>query len=193
MHDKTLVREKLLRWESVLQQYELPSWDMLPGIDLYMDQVLVLLTQYLNFLPKEDDAGNVTTAAMINNYVKQKVVPAPIKKRYNRTHLAFLIILCTLKQTFGIASVQHMLPVDAPEEAVRSTYDAFVRLHKDVSAEFLAQVRSAAAPALLSEEADERAVNGLILRSAISASLFRLLGEKLITLTAPDEPPLKTK
>lgn len=192
MHDKALVREKLLRWEGVLQQYELPTWDMLPGIDLYMDQVLVLLTQYLNFLPKEDGAENVTTAAMINNYVKQKAVPPPIKKRYNRTHLAFLIILCTLKQTFGIASVQHMLPVDAPEDAVRDTYDAFVRLHKDVSAAFLAQVRSVAAPVLLSEEPDESAVSGLILRSAITASLFRLLGEKLIALTVPGEDD-KTK
>ena len=65
MHDKALVTEKLRKWERFLQEYALPTWDMLPGIDLYMDQVIVLLTQYLNFLPREDGGGNVTTPAMI--------------------------------------------------------------------------------------------------------------------------------
>ena len=38
MHDKALVTEKLRKWERFLQEYALPTWDMLPGIDLYMDQ-----------------------------------------------------------------------------------------------------------------------------------------------------------
>lgn len=80
MHDKALVTEKLRKWERFLQEYALPTWDMLPGIDLYMDQVIVLLTQYLNFLPREDGGENVTTPAMINNYVKMKVLPPPRKE-----------------------------------------------------------------------------------------------------------------
>ena len=81
MHDKALVAEKLRKWEGFLQEYELPAWDMLPGIELYMDQVIVLLTQYLNFLPREEGADNVATPAMINNYVKMKILPPPVKKR----------------------------------------------------------------------------------------------------------------
>ena len=45
-----LVAEKLRKWEGFLQEYELPAWDMLPGIELYMDQVIALLTQYLTKL-----------------------------------------------------------------------------------------------------------------------------------------------
>ena len=90
MHDKALVAEKLRKWEGFLQEYELPAWDMLPGIELYMDQVIALLTQYLNFLPREEGADNVATPAMINNYVKMKILPPPVKKRYSLNN-------CTLK------------------------------------------------------------------------------------------------
>ena len=184
MHDKALVTEKLRKWERFLQEYALPTWDMLPGIDLYMDQVIVLLTQYLNFLPREDGGENVTTPAMINNYVKMKVLPPPVKKRYSRVHLAYLIIVCMLKQTLGIALVQQILPCDASEEKVHAVYDAFARMHKVVSTTFATQVRAAATPVLLSAEPDESAVGCLILQSAIAASLFKLLTEKLISLGA---------
>lgn len=184
MHDKALVTEKLRKWERFLQEYALPTWDMLPGIDLYMDQVIVLLTQYLNFLPREDGGENVTTPAMINNYVKMKVLPPPVKKRYSRVHLAYLIIVCMLKQTLGIALVQQILPCDASEEKVHAVYDAFARMHKVVSTTFATQVRAAATPVLLSAEPDDSAVGCLILQSAIAASLFKLLTEKVISLGA---------
>ncbi len=162
MHDKALVAEKLRKWEGFLQEYELPAWDMLPGIELYMDQVIALLTQYLNFLPREEGADNVATPAMINNYVKMKILPPPVKKRYSRMHLAYLIMVCMLKQALGIAPVQQILPYGAPEE------------------------RAAASPALLSEEPADSAVGRLILQSAVAASLFKLLTEKLIGLSAPE-------
>ena len=189
-HDKALVAEKLRKWEGFLQEYELPTWDMLPCIELYMDQVLVLLTQYLNFLPREDGAENITTPAMVNNYVKMKVLPPPVKKRYSRVHLAYLIMVCMLKQTLGISLVQQILPADASEDTVHATYDAFVRMHKAVAAQFAAEVRAAASPALLSEEPADSAVGGLILQAAIAASLFKLLTEKLVSLgDAPETAP----
>ena len=187
-HDKALVAEKLRKWEGFLQEYELPTWDMLPCIELYMDQVLVLLTQYLNFLPREDGAENITTPAMVNNYVKMKVLPPPVKKRYSRVHLAYLIMVCMLKQTLGISLVQQILPADASEDTVHATYDAFVRMHKAVAAQFAAEVRAAASPALLSEEPADSAVGGLILQAAIAASLFKLLTEKLVSLGDTPEP-----
>ena len=111
--------------------------------------------------------------------------PPPVKKRYSRLHLAYLIIVCMLKQAMGIAAVQQVLPpVDATEETVRATYDAFVYAHKSVSTTFTAQVRAVASPVLLSEEPGESAVSTLILRSAVAASLFKLLTEKLIALPA---------
>ena len=42
---------KLLHWEQYMLNYELPDWKGLPDLELYMDQVVVLLAQYLNFIP----------------------------------------------------------------------------------------------------------------------------------------------
>ena len=63
---------------------------------------------------------------MINNYVKLKVVPAPVKKRYGKIHLAYLIIFCTLKQTLSLSTIQKIMPVDLSEEQVIEVYASFI-------------------------------------------------------------------
>ena len=48
--DKALIAGKLRRWEKYLDEYRLPAWEELPNIGLYMDQVVTLLTQYLDYM-----------------------------------------------------------------------------------------------------------------------------------------------
>ena len=50
-YNKELISSKLLRWERFIEAYHLPSWEELPSLELYMDQVIILLTQYLSFIP----------------------------------------------------------------------------------------------------------------------------------------------
>ena len=52
----------------------------IPNIDLYMDQVIAIAEKYLRPITAEGD--NLLTQAMINNYVKNGIVPPPIKKRF---------------------------------------------------------------------------------------------------------------
>ena len=63
----------LLRWIQRLEHYEIPSWDELPCLDLYMDQVITLMEQYLSVYQKEN--VKLITPSMINNYVKLGVIP----------------------------------------------------------------------------------------------------------------------
>ena len=48
--DKDLVAGKLRRWEKYLEDYKLPGWDDIPNIGLYMEQVIILLKEYLDYL-----------------------------------------------------------------------------------------------------------------------------------------------
>ena len=48
-----------------------------------------------------------------------KVMPPPVKKRYSRVHLAYLVMICTLKQSLSISCIQRMLPEEHGEEAAR--------------------------------------------------------------------------
>ena len=108
---------------SLLAGHTLPRWAELPDLPLYMDQVLGLMERYLGAYPGFDGKG--LTASMVNNYVKQGVMPPPVKKKYTRVHLAHLVAICLLKPCLPIASIRQLIAYElenAPEEAV---YDRF--------------------------------------------------------------------
>lgn len=126
-HTKAALANKFDEWESYLGALKLPAWDELPTLELYMDQVVIVLNDYLGMYAAGED--KTVTQAMINNYVKQKLIPPPVKKKYSRVHLALLMIICTLKQTLNISVVKEMLP-DWDGDAVRRFYDRFITVQK---------------------------------------------------------------
>ena len=107
-YDKALVAGKLRRWESYLDSFRLPAWEDIPDFGLYMEQVTVLLKEYLDYFPPELKEEQFITAATINNYVRIKVMPEPKKRRYYREHIAYLIIILSLKHSLSIALIQSM-------------------------------------------------------------------------------------
>lgn len=90
-------------WITGLKTLKLPKYLDLPTIPLYLDQVLEYVNQSLQPIFGTDSV--VVTSAMINNYVKQKLMPAPVKKRYDRDHLAYIITITVLKQVVSIPNV----------------------------------------------------------------------------------------
>ena len=131
--DNDLVVGKLRRWEKYLAAYRLPAWEQIPDLGLYMEQVVLLLRQYLDYLPPELKQPEPITAAAINNYVRTRLLPEPRKKRYYRVHIAYLIMICTLKQALRLSELQTLLPGDLPEDEVRRTYDAYVRRPRPIA------------------------------------------------------------
>ena len=91
------MNEKFARSIETLENFRLPRYGDLPELELYMDQVISTVEKYLSALKVGDKS--ILTPSMVNNYVKNGVIPPPEKKRYTRDHLAQIIIICTLKQT----------------------------------------------------------------------------------------------
>ncbi len=104
----SITEEQLHIWMNEMQSYRLPRWEDLPDIELYMDQVITLIERYLFPLLEqtEDEKNKVITPAMINNYVKLGIMPKPYKKRYERVHLAHMIVITVLKQVILIPEVK---------------------------------------------------------------------------------------
>ena len=186
-YDKIFIHQKLHKWEGFLREYNLPSWDELPSIGLYMDQVIVLLTQYLSFLPQNETDDKIITSSIINNYVRMKIIPPPEKKKYSRVHLAYLLMICTLKQSLNIAYVQKMIPLNIDEQAVQRIYSNFVTIYKDISLYFIDQIKTAASTILDDSVEDENAVSVLVLETAVAANLAKLLTEKIVKLQKTEE------
>ncbi len=42
-YDKQEVADKLRYWQAFMQQFHLPTWEELPDLALYMDQVVALV------------------------------------------------------------------------------------------------------------------------------------------------------
>lgn len=121
--DNDLVVGKLRRWEKFLAAYRLPEWDAIPDFGLYMEQVVQLLKQYLSYLPPGLKQSQTITSAAINNYVRTKMLPEPRKKKYYRVHIAYLIMICTLKQSLSLSMLQRC----CPGTCRRRTYGARTR------------------------------------------------------------------
>ncbi len=162
-----------------LREYSLPLWDALPDIELYMDQVISILGKYLAIYYETIGAEKWITSSMINNYVKLGIIPAPVKKKYSKTHLAYLLILCTLKQTLDMATIQKIIPVDLETEEVMKTYNAFVENQRKAYQYVTENIRVVAEPILNQTESNEKRINDLLMQVAASANIFKILTEKM--------------
>ena len=180
-----LIAFKLRKWEKYLNDYRLPQWEEIPNLGLYMEQIIDLLKQYLDYLPPELKEEQFITASTIHNYVRTKVMPEPRKKKYYREHIAYLIMILTLKQSLSIALIQKLIPTGLSTEELRQTYAAFIRQHSLAAKYFTEQIRQIASRILGHDEHYEISAAGaedLITLSSIFGGFSRLLSEKLLLL-----------
>ena len=188
-YDKELIATKLRRWEKYLEDYHLPTWKEIPDIGLYMEQVIILLKGYLDYLPPELKDEQIITAATINNYVRTKIMPEPIKKKYYRVHIAYLVMICTLKQTLPIAMIQKIIPMNIEPEEVNVIYEQYAERHAITIKYFLSQTRLIAGPLLDHTDRSTECVDtvdDLITTATIYAGLSKLLSEKILLLKDKD-------
>ena len=99
--DINTLRDDINSWEPV-------KWEGLPDIDLYMDQVVTYLRRQLALF-QDDSEASLVTRSIINNYVKDGIVPRPVNKRYAREQLSALMMACVLKRVLPMQQVKQLL------------------------------------------------------------------------------------
>lgn len=97
------------------------SWDRLPDLDLYMDQLLNYVNRKRPFASADQDL----TKSMVNNYIKQGILPRPNGKRYTRDHIAELSMLVLLKEVLPMQDSQELFEQLDLFEASQAGYDLF--------------------------------------------------------------------
>ena len=105
-------------------EFHCPRYRELPALELYMDQVLTLVESVLRPLCGEEGEPWVT-GPMVNNYTKQGLLERPVKKKYSREHLAYLIFICSAKQVLSIPDIQKLLQVQRETYPLPVAYDYF--------------------------------------------------------------------
>ena len=80
----------------------------IPGIDLYMDQVTTFMESHMAS-SKRYEEDKVLTKTMINNYAKNHLLPAPVKKKYSKEHILMLTFIYYFKNLLSINDIQTLL------------------------------------------------------------------------------------
>lgn len=120
----TVLPDSFLKSEEALSavRFKLPAYADLPTVDLYRDQVITYVEGVFSSLSACSD-GPWLTPSMVNNYVKQRLVPSPTKKLYGRDHIAHLLIICIFKQFLTIDAIRRLLAIQRMTYPVDVAYD----------------------------------------------------------------------
>ncbi|EHL99132.1 hypothetical protein HMPREF9103_01137 [Lentilactobacillus parafarraginis F0439] len=104
-------------------QLTLPLYNDLPNFNLYMDQVIDEVNQYLQPL-----TGTKITKSMINSYVKQGLVDRPEKKRYARSHLAEILVVSVMKQILSLDTIKQAMTIALKLDPIDKAYNQFIEV-----------------------------------------------------------------
>ncbi len=186
-YDKDKVLTSFNRWANVLESYNMPAWDDLPAFDLYMDQVIIIMNQYMEIFNIANDQDLVVTSSMINNYVKLKIMPPPIKKKYSKVHIAYLLMISSLKHTLSISHIQKIIPTPLPEDEVRKIYEVFTKNIRNAFRDTQELIIEKHFPKIKESNCSEECMGEFVLQSSVFASALHVLAEKAIVLGLPPE------
>lgn len=110
-----------------IEDFHLPRWNELPNINLYIDQLVSFLEQYLSGYIKNDNEKEekIVTKTMINNYVKHGIIKPPINKKYNKEHIASLFVIFVLKEVYSINDIKKLISLAIEISFIEHAYDRF--------------------------------------------------------------------
>lgn len=170
--------QQLIEWGKELESFRLPHWEELPDLELYMDQVKTLVDRYLSPVI-QGKKHPMLTSSMVNNYVKLGLVPAPIKKRYNKEHVAFLIAITTLKQVLTIPEIKQGILFQGKTIGIREAYNLFCE-EQEKMVYMVSQLAQGKQHLQLFDQ--EIPVDYIVVRSASLSFAMKLLAERTIQL-----------
>ena len=79
----------------------------IPNIDLYMDQVTTFMDEHLKN-NKRYPSDKALTKTMINNYTKNRLLPAPVKKKYSKEHMLLLLFIYYFKNLLTFSDIENI-------------------------------------------------------------------------------------
>lgn len=91
--------------------FQMPRWEEIPDLGLYMDQVITFTQRTYRPLYGED-AAKLLTASMVNNYVKAGLISRPVGKKYARDQLAAVLMIVQLKGVLSMEMIRLLVTGD---------------------------------------------------------------------------------
>ena len=113
--------EELAELKHRMEEERPDTWEELPDIPLYMDQVVSYLSrQMISF-----EEGDGLTPAMINNYIKDGLLDRANGKKYGQEHLAYLTAISALKQVLSVREMRALTAIGRERRDSKRQYEYF--------------------------------------------------------------------
>lgn len=103
-----------------LRHFHLPRYQEIPDTGLYLEQTAKYISGFLS--PLEEGC---LTPSMISNYVKKDLVANPIKKRYGREQIAYLIFIAIAKNVMSLDGLINFIALQKRTYPLQIAYDYF--------------------------------------------------------------------
>lgn len=105
-----------------LKELKLPRYKDLPDFGIYSEQLVEIVNKALEAMFDKD---NKLTKSMVNNYVKHKIMPSPIKKRYFRNHIVYCIVITVFKNNLSMTEIDGGILHELKKSFVEESYNYF--------------------------------------------------------------------
>lgn len=166
--------EEIIELKKKFEEKRPAKWEMIPDIPLTKNQMVLYMSRQLVGTEGEDDI----TSAMINNYIKDGVMPRANGKTYSRQHIAYLTAISILKKSLAVKDIKTLIELSCDKKEVE---DCYLELNEVLSKEL------ANAAEDLHENMSKEDMIKLALELAVSAYAKRTLCEQIVSLMTPEE------
>ncbi|SHH02934.1 protein of unknown function [Anaerosphaera aminiphila DSM 21120] len=113
--------------KDLIQSWNLLRYEEMPSFELYSDQLISIAEEQMKPFSIIDSYQSVTSS-MVNNYVKAKIMPKPVKKKYNKDQLTVLLVISMLKTVFSIGEISEGIELALENKSYAEAYDNFCDL-----------------------------------------------------------------
>lgn len=163
--------EELAQLKQQLLTQRPDSWEELPDIPLYMDQVVSYLSrQLISF-----GDGDVLTSAMINNYIKDGLLARANGKKYEQEHLAYLTAISALKQVMSVKEMKALTAIGRELRNSQRQYEYFCQYLDEALSETAQR---------LDENTSQQDLPKLVLATALRSYADGLVCRRLLAVMA---------
>ncbi|NCB62554.1 MAG: DUF1836 domain-containing protein [Clostridia bacterium] len=172
--------EELAELKKRLEEERPMRWDAFPDISLYMDQIISCMTRQLISYAE----GESLTPAMVNNYIKDGLLPRADGKKYSKTHLGYLTAICALKQVLSVKETRSLIAAGGEHREPEELYAYFYQelsIALDCTAEEL------------DPDFPEEELPRLALRLALRSYADKLACERVLSLISREAPKTSRK
>lgn len=167
--------EELRELKERMERERPAQWNELPDIALYMDQIIAYMPRQLIHF----DESEALTSAMVNNYIKDGLVPRAEGKRYGPTHLGYLTAVAALKQVLSVREIGTLLDAArARNKPPEELYAYFCRALDQALAETARTI---------DPDTPREGLAGLALELALRSYADQLACQRILSILHPPE------